>query len=168
MVHHGYVRPGRGHIVGDCFAVRRAPYEVSCDATRDYHARLSGRRATAAHFLERLETGAVERLYHDQRVPVPTTLGRGCGFRRDPGWTTWQSPVERSEAEPARQHVWRTAWARARQETIAELRSLDGELARLQALVDRWAPGELKEIAEVRERPPTPRRRRPSRAGRDS
>jgi hypothetical protein len=160
MVHHGYARPGRGHIVGDCFAVNRAPYEVSCDATRDYHRLLAGRRDVAADFLRRLEAGDVARLYHDEHVPVPTTLGRGGTLRRDPGWTTRQAAVYRNEADPESQHRWRTAWTRARQETVAELRWLDAELARARALVDRWVPGELKEIAGDRECGPVRRHRR--------
>lgn len=41
MVLHGYQRPGYGYIVGDCFGVRYAPFEVSCDGTKAYIARLS-------------------------------------------------------------------------------------------------------------------------------
>ena len=36
MVNHGYERPGCGYIVGNCFAVKYQPYEVSCQGTKDF------------------------------------------------------------------------------------------------------------------------------------
>jgi hypothetical protein len=36
LVHHGYKRPGYGHIVGDCFGVDRPPHETSDDCARAY------------------------------------------------------------------------------------------------------------------------------------
>jgi hypothetical protein len=160
MVHHGYVRPGRGHIVGDCFAVGRAPYEVSCEATRDYRAVLARRRDTAADFLARLEAGSVETLYADARVPVPTTLPRGAFARKDAGWTSWQSPVHRDETDPRRREVWRSEWTRARQEACSEIRGLDGEGARCDRLIEAWQPGELRDVPRAAPLSKAPRRRR--------
>ena len=40
MVHHGYERPGDGMIHGDCFAVNRLAYELSCDATKEFLVRV--------------------------------------------------------------------------------------------------------------------------------
>jgi hypothetical protein len=77
MVHHGYRRPGWGQIVGDCFAVGREPYEVSCEATRDYRRVVGSHLAFSEEFLGRLRRGEVLTLQHDARVPVPTTEVRG-------------------------------------------------------------------------------------------
>lgn len=36
LVHHGYQRPGHGHIEGDCFGVGYEPHEVSPKLAKDY------------------------------------------------------------------------------------------------------------------------------------
>ena len=36
MVHHGYKRPGYGHIVGDCMGVNELPYEKSAEVCKRY------------------------------------------------------------------------------------------------------------------------------------
>lgn len=40
VANHGYTRPGWGHIVGTCEGSRRRPYEVTCDDTGHFAARL--------------------------------------------------------------------------------------------------------------------------------
>lgn len=36
MVLHGYQRPGYGYIVGECWGVKYAPFELSCERTKDF------------------------------------------------------------------------------------------------------------------------------------
>jgi len=160
MVHHGYLSPGRGHIVGDCFAVGRAPYEVSCDATRDYRAALQERLLAAHGFLTRLEAGAVAALPYDERVPVPTTEPRPPFERRDPGWTTHVARITPSETEPARQTLWKRVLAVATSETRGEVDSLTREVERCDRLIRDWRPGELREVPKTERDATAPRRRR--------
>jgi hypothetical protein len=82
IVHHGYARPGRGHIVGDCYGVGFAPYEVSSDGTRAYRDRMVAAGLTAEAFLARLESGAIEELlYEESRAGADD---RPSGGRRPP------------------------------------------------------------------------------------
>ncbi len=158
MVHHGYARPGRGHIVGDCFAVHRAPYEVSCDATRDYR-RVTADALDRSHgFLVRLRSAEVHSLGHEVRVPVPTTAERTR--RRDPGWTTWIDTVTDSEDEPQRRTLWRLTFNRIIGETEDRIRMLSGEVGRCDRLIRDWRPGELREVPRAPAEPRARRRRR--------
>lgn len=36
LVLHGYKRPGEGYIIGECWGVSYAPFEVSCDRTKQF------------------------------------------------------------------------------------------------------------------------------------
>lgn len=38
LVLHGYERPGSGYIIGDCSGHGYAPYEISCERTKEYKA----------------------------------------------------------------------------------------------------------------------------------
>ena len=156
MVHHGFTRPGgRGHIVGDCFAVHRAPYEVSCDATRDYRRVTVEALERSRAYLFRLRSGEVHALGNEVRVPVPTTAERTR--RRDPGWTTWIDTVTDSAEEPERRRLWWLTFNRIVGETEDRIRVLSGEIARCDRLIRDWRPGKLREV------PVEPRARRPRR-----
>ena len=59
MVHHGYARPGWGHIVGDCMAVNAPPYEVSCDLIGAHRANVEQKLEAMMVRLEKLQKGLV-------------------------------------------------------------------------------------------------------------
>jgi hypothetical protein len=62
LVHHGYQRPGDGFIVGDCFAVKYEPYEVSTKGCEDYRVAIINERGRLEDYLERLEGGKIRKL----------------------------------------------------------------------------------------------------------
>lgn len=160
MVHHGFQRPGRGHIVGDCYGVGHPPYEVSCAGTRAYLEKVVQPRLDRARdYLDRLERREVEVLHAEESVPVPTTRERCGPARSDPGWTSWWFPVHRPEQD-APHHRW-GQWSRlynqALGETHQEVRTLTGEAQRCERLIRDWRSGELREVHDV---PPAPERRR--------
>lgn len=43
LVLHGYERPGFGYILGNCQGTGVLPYELSCEATKEWHALLAGK-----------------------------------------------------------------------------------------------------------------------------
>ncbi len=162
MVHHGYERPGRGHIVGDCYGVGFAPYEVSSDGTRAYRDRVvAARLGSAESFLSHLENGAVEELHYEAVVPVPTTsIVRRRGDRHDPGWTLALVSVRRDETSSHRQYVWKGVYGARLAEVRAEITALQRGFARCERLLRDWKPGALREVPDEPPRPPGRRPRR--------
>jgi hypothetical protein len=159
MVHHGYERPGRGHIVGDCYGVARAPYEVSSEGTRAYRGDVvAPRLAHEEAFLARLEGNQVEELRYEEAVPVPTTADRSRFARSDPGWTMTMVSVRRDETNSHRQYVWKGVYGARLAETRSEVAWFRRELERCDRLIRDWHPGELREVPP--ETPKTPGRRR--------
>jgi hypothetical protein len=65
LTHHGYTRPGWGHIVGDCAGVRTEPWEVSPNVAR---ATLRGQEDRAARLRE-IDEGRVK----ITKAPAPAT-----------------------------------------------------------------------------------------------
>lgn len=66
LVHHGYRRPGYGHIVGDCFAVHMEPHETSPRTAEKYreHAKAQIESLEA----ERARLGSVVELIYTYKV----------------------------------------------------------------------------------------------------
>jgi len=161
MVHHGYQRPGSGHIVGDCYGVGTPPYEISSEGTRGYRDHVvAPRLARDETFLARLEARTVEELHYERTVPVPTTLQRGwTGRRTDPGWTTTVGRIRFDEAEPDQQRVWERVYGARLDTTRSEVAWMQRELERCERLIRDWAPGELREV-ESDPQPGRQRRRR--------
>jgi hypothetical protein len=62
MVHHGYRRPGWGHISGDCPGVKSPPYEVSCDLLKSYKASVEERLGNLEVYLAKLASGEITHL----------------------------------------------------------------------------------------------------------
>ena len=158
IVYHGFTRPGRGHIVGDCFGVSYPPYEASCEGTLAYRDKLVlPRLRIARSYLERLERGGVLMLHAEESVPVPTTRERRGFSRTDPGWTVWWFPVERPEAGSPRMGQWMRLFNDALHVTQHEVRSLDGESERCERGNSRMGAGRA---TRGRRRSPVPGRRR--------
>lgn len=67
MVHHGYKRPGRGYIVGDCAAVGHPAYEQSCELLKSYTRGLHNLLAESRERLRQLEAGEVTTLSETTR-----------------------------------------------------------------------------------------------------
>jgi hypothetical protein len=96
LTHHGYMRPGWGHIVGDCAGVRTEPWEVSPNVAR---ATLRGQEDRAARLRE-IDEGRVkikrapapatrEEIAEDAKLPVhqrQVYQGRIGVVRGDPRW----------------------------------------------------------------------------------
>ena len=161
IVHHGYARPGRGHIVGDCYGVGHPPYEVSSDGTRAYLGKVVRPRLDMARdYLDRLERNEVEVLHAEESVPVPTTKDRRGIPRADPGWTTWWFPVHRPEAGGSSSGRWMRLYKDTLHTTHHEVRTLTSEAERCERLVVDWRPGELHEVPRAAA---VPRARRPHR-----
>jgi hypothetical protein len=159
IVHHGFQRPGRGHIVGDCFGVGAPPYEVSPAGTRTYLGQIiHPRLRTTEAFLGRLEAGEVEALHYEARVPVPWAgplLGRS-----DRGWTHWPMQVRADEIDVQRQHLWRRVYAAHVTEAQGAIGWLKGEVERCERLIRGWAPRELRDVPRALPSPGAPMRRR--------
>jgi hypothetical protein len=161
MVHHGYERPGHGHIVGSCYGLGAAPYEVSSEGTRSYRDHVvAPRLARDETFLARLEANTVEELHYEATVPVPMTLSRGRSERgSDPGWTTTVARVRFDEIDPERQRLWDRVHRARLETTRSEVAWMQREVERVERLIRDWAPGELREI-DADPQPGRQRRRR--------
>jgi hypothetical protein len=155
MVHHGYQRPGSGRIVGDCFAVGRPPYEVSCEGTEKYRHVIREKLLFCSGYLAKLRAGAIHSLGYDERVPVPSTAERTR--RHDPGWTYRRTVVTDAEEGPQLRIRWQVTLGKMLADTEGEVRRLTGEVERCDRLIREWAPGELHDVEA--EPAPGPRRR---------
>jgi hypothetical protein len=81
-VHHGYERPGYGHIVGDCFGVHRLPHETSPDLAKDYCGVLEAHLKALVARTARVESAAELTHTHiegrrETRQEVPVTVRKG-------------------------------------------------------------------------------------------
>ena len=159
IVHHGFRRPGRGRIVGDCFGVGALPYEVSPAGTRTYLGRVVHTRLrTTEDFLERLEAGEVETLHYEARVPVP--WAGALSGRTNSGWTVWSMPVRRDEVDVQRQQLWRRVYAEQVAQAQGEIGWLKAEVERCERLIRAWVPRELRDVPQASTSAHSPVRRR--------
>ncbi len=129
MVHHGFRRPGRGHIIGDCFGVGYKAYELSTAGCQAYKVHLAEWRQLEERYLERLkdrpETISTE----------PNFRGQIATYHRDSPDREMRLYYERT-LENAIRGV---------QYTIQELERSDIRMSRL---IQAWAPAPLVEIDE--------------------
>lgn len=80
LVLHGYKRPGYGYIVGNCWGCGYAPFEVSCERTKQFLAEVL--RPTLARFeanLSRLQAKP-ESIDHETRVFVGYQAAPKSGY----------------------------------------------------------------------------------------
>lgn len=161
LVHHGYRRPGYGHIEGDCFGVGYEPHEHSPKAAADYkdacerrlvevneHRGMHERREAvvltfgALLFLvragsEQPESGDVRKMER-----VWTSAGMMMGAR---GYFTAHrdEPCERPFYE---EEIDRLLSALGR-----EAVHLDIEIGRMRRMLTDWTPGTVKTWSEILE-----------------
>jgi hypothetical protein len=132
MVHHGYRRPGWGRIVGDCFGVHHAPYEISAKGCEAWKAVCLNSIVGLTAYLTRL---------HGPEAGWPEMFTR-ASFRRGRPGTTYHrdAPGERLEYDSLRRA--------AIHETEARIRNLDAEVTRMETLIAAWGPKVVKAWSE--------------------
>lgn len=156
MVHHGYRRPGDGVIHGDCFAVGREPYEISCDATRDYRAEMTNLLESIQRSLDRLRTGQTTELWHEFTLTI-----QGPSLRSEHWLRVVREArllrVTSQEVTPEWQQLWQQAVEDTISATELRIKFCRGEIDRCNRLIDAWQPRELTPVE------PKPKREAPSR-----
>lgn len=125
LVHHGYKRPGYGHIVGDCFAVGYEPYERSTAASVAYQTMWQKQLPVLQARLADLEEGRVTYL----RKVYPS------GRR---GVIVVEHAVGVSDC-----WKWEDALRNAINEARYAVKGCEAEIARMQRLIDGFEPREL-------------------------
>lgn len=141
MVHHGFERPGHGSIVGDCWAVGREPFEVSCKATQEYRAIIAQQLTNAALHLSDLVEGRIKTLHKDVSV-----YGYKFGRRTiiEPKYEEYTS----TETDLARRYEWKRLFDHAKFQAESHVRMLQISVDRLDRMVARWEPKPLREVTE--------------------
>jgi hypothetical protein len=162
LVHHGYRRPGDGAIHGDCFAVGKAPHEISADTAVLYRDQSEAHRLAYLDLVNRLETNQVATLHRPERLPVPTTQARPSFLygdpRDDPGWEQAFVAYQRDDAAPHRQSVFQDLRRAAIAEAKQRAEWSESEVRRMQKAIDTWTLQELRDRPKAE--PSTKRRRR--------
>ena len=125
VVHHGYRRPGHGSIEGDCDGVGEVPFEISCEATKRYLAQTIMGREHALRRLASLRDGEVTELHV----------------------RSWQRGA-RAEVVRVGDSMWPRELASKIREVEYEIGQAEQEIARLDAMVARWAPLPLRTVDE--------------------
>lgn len=127
MVHHGYKRPGWGHIVGDCMGVFELPYEKSCEVCKTYRTAVEGQIVTRKETLRSLEAGEIDTLY----------------FTNYRGET---KPVKKAECKS--DWEWKDALNRKMGEIRYAIRQMEAEVERMTKRIDAWVLTETKSFEE--------------------
>lgn len=146
LVHHGYQRPGWGHIVGDCFGVHRLPHETSPDAAKAYLSEmvlpmLEDRIKTKA----RVEKATVLSYMYERRVGARQQVPVSVQVKQGESYRSHQDEVDKvyhtiPSFDQVRQYALR--------DLAREIGKLEGEKVRLTNLVDTWTKQELTTVEE--------------------
>lgn len=146
LVHHGYQRPGYGHIVGDCFGVNRLPHETSPETAKAYRDEaIVPRIAACVRETARVETATVlaytyeRRLADRQKVPAQIEVKQG-----DPPSPHVDEVDRFNHLIPSFDQVRRVRLANLE----SEIRMLERDNERLTKLVDTWSKQELTTVEE--------------------
>lgn len=134
MVHHGYKRPGHGSIVGDCYAVGREPYEVSCEATKEYRALVQAQLRSHQEHQARLQR---------RELTTMTVSRRSGGWRSELELVTFALGV----TEP---YTWIREYENRERAVAWLITQVEREIARLTRLVDNWTPKSVQEVMEAK------------------
>lgn len=131
LVHHGYQRPGYGHIVGDCFAVHMTPHETSPETAKKFLVHLKG-----------IETFILERI---ARLKTTDTLTVEKTKYENGKYVDYKVVLKKGEAS---EYEWNRTleWQLDREE--GALRGLRFDLERVQKLVDTWVEKPLRTVEE--------------------
>lgn len=153
LVHHGYQRPGIGHIVGDCPGVDHSPYETGTATCVFYLQRYAEPRI--ASYSEQLHVlkspSGPLKLRFDDYDPETRRV------RRHSGGAPKTIELTRQEADAlaaqlpswdAYRYSWEKRLLGAIQQVTAELEFWQREQNRMQRLIAEWAPQPLRTIEE--------------------
>lgn len=95
LVHHGYQRPGVGHIIGDCPAVGEEPWERSTVATAQL---LGSRQLHAASVADRLARGYTKIEVREYNPKTKAHIDVWID-RNDPRWVEAEKVVRRQDLQ---------------------------------------------------------------------
>jgi hypothetical protein len=135
LVHHGYKRPGTGYIEGDCIAVHRDPYEVSCEVVKEYRLGLQSGLDGLRARLEELKSGTVThirvtRLFRGNWMRLPEILYDDYSIGVTP------------------EYVWSNVLQTRIRELQYEVLNYENEIKRCMRLIDGWAPKPIRTLEE--------------------
>lgn len=138
LVHHGYRRPGHGHIVGDCFAVHMEPHETSPHAAEKCRELVQGR--LDALEAERVTLNSVESLGYTYNVGLGNNSKKETVVLRkgDPGRHAgmhWLPSFDEHKRYITSLLAQQIAWAK-------------GTVQRLTSLIESWTPQPLMTVEE--------------------
>lgn len=131
LVHHGYQRPGYGHIVGDCFAVHMAPHETSPETAKKFLQHLQAIEASLVTRVEHLKT--------TDTLLVEKTKYEGGKY------VEYTVTLKKGEVE---EYEWDRTQTRQIDRVQSALRVLRSDIERVQNLVDTWVEKPLRTVEE--------------------
>lgn len=131
LVHHGYRRPGHGHIVGDCFAVHMTPHETSPETAKKFLAHLRGIEASLVTRIEHLKT--TDTLF------VEKTKFEGGKY------VTYEVTLKKGETD---EYEWKRTQEWQIDRVEGSLVILRVDIIRVQKLVDTWVEKPLRTVEE--------------------
>jgi hypothetical protein len=134
MVHHGYERPGWGHIHGDCMGVHAEPYETSCERLKSFRDGLRERLASNVERLRQLDAGEI--------TDLSVTSLRGYGHNArviTHCYSIGVTPV----------HVWLDVLRYEKSSVEMELRNLKAGIERCEKRIAAWTPKPIRTVEEA-------------------
>lgn len=151
LVHHGYERPGWGHIVGDCYGALRTPHETSDELAKEYLGVVEHSLESTKTDLANLEAATelsvevfdkyVGRRASYKRVMVPKATRPEGGF-------DWENDREGALAAHKAVEAWERAYNSRKRNLKSRITQLQREVERLTELVDTWKETPLREVLE--------------------
>lgn len=149
LVHHGYNRPGYGHIVGGCPGVGELPYEASCDAIKPYLGRARADLVAMRRRMQEFENDEVTQL-------TAVEYARPGGPNAEMGQVE-VLPIDRYQARVTydRRITPSWQWKVLRQEAMGALRrkisDAENYVARLEQRIANWHPRPIRTVEEFSE-----------------
>lgn len=147
LVHHGYQRPGFGHIVGDCLGALRTPHQTSPDLAAEYRDMLQGWLKQDVESLKFMPSLT--------RLPRIRRVGSG----REKVWTKkceapeggydWDGDRGGSMELHDRVQKWDRAYAERAWDLKQSIEHLTSEVARVAQLWDSWVKKDLTTVDET-------------------
>lgn len=157
---HGFQRPGDGYLYGRCPGAKYAPFEVSCERTKEYLSMLRAEEARRVADLNNLQAPDLQSLpwnYHvygrvvvapeGAKVTPPAYAGAAYEITLqiqngapEGGWA--------SEYGGARKPSFEELRARAIREAEARLRMLRGNIQFIELMIRNWEPKKMKHSVE--------------------
>jgi hypothetical protein len=129
MVHHGFQRPGVGHIFGDCFGVGLPAYELSSEGCRLWRDRCREKRTARTEALRELRA-------------LPDKIDVWLQSKRE--YKTYRRDAEDSQER----YAYENAIRREIQSLEFSIKEIDMSINRMGVLIDNWQAAPLLEIDE--------------------